>query len=58
MFMIGMYGVKNKPAEMNEISADNISEIKVMTSRGLLSVKFKKDITIMLSCKILCTYSF
>lgn len=52
MFMIGMYGVKNKPAEMNEISADNISEIKVMTSRGLLSVKFKKDITIMLSCKI------
>lgn len=46
VFMIGIYGRNTKLEEFNEISADTISEIKEMTSVGMLSAKFNKYIAI------------
>ncbi|VDP64141.1 unnamed protein product [Schistosoma curassoni] len=52
VFMIGIYGGNSKPAEINEFSADTISEIKEMTDMGLFSVKFNKYIGIRLAAVI------
>lgn len=48
MFMVGIYGGNTRPAEFNEISADNVSELKEMTDVRLHSVKFNKHIVIKL----------